>query len=248
MQKLESLQYNAALVITGAWHDTSTDRIYEELGWESLTNRRWYRRLSLFFLIVNNQAPFYLCKVISPSVPLWRRNVNDNLNGNRFKNIFSTITFSDSFFPSCIVDWNELDEKLKKAINKKSFQSSLVKLVRPPKRNNFKILDKIGLKYLTQMRVGLNDLKRYKFDHNFDDTIDPMCSANDGVEDVTHLLLSCQLYAHIRIELLNSVSRITGTNINDRDKQALVKLLLLGNEHKYSFIINKRILLSTKRL
>ena len=79
MQKLESLQYNAALAITGAWHDTSTDRIYEELGWESLTNRRWYRRLRLFFPLANNQAPFYLCKVISPSVLLWRMNGNDNL-------------------------------------------------------------------------------------------------------------------------------------------------------------------------
>ena len=64
MQKLESLQYNAALVITVAWHGTSTDRIYDELVWESLTNRRWYRRLSLFFLIANIQAPFYLCKFI----------------------------------------------------------------------------------------------------------------------------------------------------------------------------------------
>ena len=98
---------------------------------------------------------------------------------------------------------------------------------------------------MTQLRVGLNDLKRYKFDHNFDDTIDPMCSANDGVEDVTNFLLSCQLYGHIRIELLNSVSRITGTNVNDFDKQALVKLLLFGNEHKDSFDINKRRLLST---
>ena len=98
---------------------------------------------------------------------------------------------------------------------------------------------------MTQLRVGLNDLKRYKFDHNFDDTIDPMCSANDGVEDVTHFLLSCQLYGHIRFELLNSVSRITRANVNDHDKQAVVKLLLFGNEHKYSFVINKRILLST---
>ena len=55
----------------------------------------------------------------------------------------------------------------------------------PPKTNNFKILDNIGVRYLTQLRVGLNDLNRYKFDHNFDDTIDPMCSVNDGVEDVT---------------------------------------------------------------
>ena len=166
------------------------------------------------------------------------------MNGNRFKNIFSrTIKFSDSFFPSCIVDWNELDEKLKKVINKKSFYSSLVKLVRPPNRKNVKILDKIALKYLPQLRVWLNDLTRYKFDHNFDDTIDPMRSANDGVEDVTHFLLSCQLYGHIRIELLNSVSRISGTNVNDLDKQALVKLLLFGNEYKYSFVI--RILFST---
>ena len=98
---------------------------------------------------------------------------------------------------------------------------------------------------MTQLRVGLNDLKRHQFDHNFDDTIDPMCSANDGVVDVTHFLLSCQLYGHVRIELLNSISRITGTYVNDLDKQALVKLTLFGNEHKYSFDINKRILLST---
>ena len=67
MQKLESLQYNAALAITGAWRGTSTDKVYEELGCENLTNRRWYRRLCLFFLIVNNQAPPYLCNV-TPSL------------------------------------------------------------------------------------------------------------------------------------------------------------------------------------
>ena len=181
MQKLESLQYNAVLAITGAWRGTSTDKIYEELGWENLTNRRWYRRLCLFFLIANNQAPPYLCNVISPSLPLWCRNQHDNPNGtdnpngNRFNKIYSSI-----------VDWNELDGTLKKAINKKSFQTSLVKLVRPPKSNNFKILDNIGLKYLTQLIVRLNDLNLYKFDHNFGDTIDTMCSVNDGVEDVTH--------------------------------------------------------------
>ena len=85
--------------------------------------------------------------------------------------------------------------------------------MRPPKSNNFKILDKIGLMYLTQLRVRVNALNRYKFDHNFNDTIDPMCSANNDVEDVNHFLLPCHLYSHIRIELLNSVSRTTGTNL-----------------------------------
>ena len=49
VKKLESVQYNAALAITGAIRGTSRDRIYQELGLESLSDRRWYRRLCLFF-------------------------------------------------------------------------------------------------------------------------------------------------------------------------------------------------------
>ena len=82
MQKVESLQYNAALAITEAWRSTSPDEIYVELAWETLTNRRWYRRLGLFFLIANNQAPPYLCNVISPSLSLWCRNKHENPTGN----------------------------------------------------------------------------------------------------------------------------------------------------------------------
>ena len=35
-KKLKSVQYSAALAVSGAWKGTKTDRIYEELGWESL--------------------------------------------------------------------------------------------------------------------------------------------------------------------------------------------------------------------
>ena len=38
--KLESIQYNACLVITGAIRGTSTEKIYQELGLESLKSRR----------------------------------------------------------------------------------------------------------------------------------------------------------------------------------------------------------------
>ena len=44
--KLESLQYNATLAITGAIKGSSTEKIYEELGLESLKSRRWYRKMS----------------------------------------------------------------------------------------------------------------------------------------------------------------------------------------------------------
>ena len=38
--KLESLQYNASLAITGAIKGSSTEKIYEELGLETLKSRR----------------------------------------------------------------------------------------------------------------------------------------------------------------------------------------------------------------
>ena len=50
-QNIESLQYNAALTITVAIRGTSREKIYQELGLESLQQRRWYRKLCLFFKI-----------------------------------------------------------------------------------------------------------------------------------------------------------------------------------------------------
>ena len=45
--KMESIQYNACLVISRAIRGTSTEKIYQELGLESLQLRRWYRKICL---------------------------------------------------------------------------------------------------------------------------------------------------------------------------------------------------------
>ena len=47
-QRNESIQYNAAIAITGAIKGTSSKKFYQELGLESLRSRRWLRKLSLF--------------------------------------------------------------------------------------------------------------------------------------------------------------------------------------------------------
>ena len=39
-KKLESVQYNAALAMTSAIQGTNTEKLYQELGLESLQNRR----------------------------------------------------------------------------------------------------------------------------------------------------------------------------------------------------------------
>ena len=39
-KKLESTQYSAALPVSGAWRGTSRQKLYDELGWESLYHRK----------------------------------------------------------------------------------------------------------------------------------------------------------------------------------------------------------------
>ena len=63
-EKLESIQYKAALAITCAIQGTSHEKIYKELGLESLKNRRWYKRLCCMFKIINEEAPKYLTNIL----------------------------------------------------------------------------------------------------------------------------------------------------------------------------------------
>ena len=53
MEEVERVQYRGALAVTGAWKGTSRSKIYEELGWESLSDRRKVQRLIQMYKIVN---------------------------------------------------------------------------------------------------------------------------------------------------------------------------------------------------
>ena len=66
MEKIELVKYSAALAVTGAWKGASRDRLYEELGWESFDSRRWTRRLTLFYKIVNKLTSAYMLHPIPP--------------------------------------------------------------------------------------------------------------------------------------------------------------------------------------
>ena len=55
-ERLESIQYNAALAITGAIRGSSREKLYQELGFVSLQQRRWYRKRCLFYKIIKSQS------------------------------------------------------------------------------------------------------------------------------------------------------------------------------------------------
>ena len=56
VEKVERTQYQAALAITRTCHGYNRSQLYEELGWEILTDRRWCRRI-LQILKIKNVLP-----------------------------------------------------------------------------------------------------------------------------------------------------------------------------------------------
>ena len=57
---LESVKYFAALAVAGAWKGTRHDKFLDELGWEYLYHRRWFRRHLHFYSILNGNSSEYL--------------------------------------------------------------------------------------------------------------------------------------------------------------------------------------------
>ena len=70
MEKVEQIQYKAALAITGAWRGSSRAKIYEELGWETLSDRRNFRRVLQMHKILNDNTPPYQKVYSDYTIPL----------------------------------------------------------------------------------------------------------------------------------------------------------------------------------
>ena len=106
-QKLESLQYSACLAITGAIRRSSSEKIYQKLGFESLQQRRWYRKLYSFYKVFKNESPHYLFNIIPIRNPAYstRNHVNIPLfkiNHNFFKNSFFHLPLSNGIISTAI--------------------------------------------------------------------------------------------------------------------------------------------------
>ena len=242
MDRLESVQYSAALALTGAWRGTSREKLYEELGWESLNLRRWSRRLVLFYKILNTLTPDYTKIPIPPihelSYSLRKKNIVGQIRAR-------TASYEASFYPHCLSEWNKLDPEIRLSSSVSSFKNKLLSLIRPPAKPVFSVHDPKGLAILTQLRVGLSALNLHKFRHNFKDTIHSMCLINDGIEDTEHFLLSCHLYDVQRHDLLGTVSEILlSEGLSNLSNEALLKVLLYG-DGRLSTYSNSQIIKAT---
>ena len=220
-RKIESVQYNAALAITGAIRGTSQDKIYQELGLESLRSRRWFRKLCTFYKIKTTKCPKYLYDLI----PSTSSSYSTRISQAKFN--CRTNFFSNSFFPYTLNEWNKLDEGIRTTSSFLTFRKNLLNFIRPSGNSIFDINDALGIKLLTRLRLGFSHLNEHKFRHNFRDSINPLCSCSANIETTEHFFLHCHFFDSIREKLVRNVSSVYQQFLQSSDKDK-VSILLYG--------------------
>ena len=145
MEKAERIQYQAALAVTGAWQGSSRSKLYEELGWESLSERRWCRRILQLHKIVITKMPSYL----KDKLPSHRRPLYSQNNNNTFHEIrCRSSRYMNSFFPDAIISRNNIITHFDNIPSINILKDHIISLIRPKKKNIFGIHEPSGLRYL----------------------------------------------------------------------------------------------------
>ena len=222
--KIEKVQYKACIAITGAIQGTSRERLYDELGLMSLSKRRWYNKLIFFYKIVNGILPDYLHCCIEffsqNKYPL------RSVSSGKLKCIPSrTKSFSKTFFPLCIEEWNKLNPEIRNAKSIYKFKKSII--TEKLENSLYNVHDPIGVKLLSRLRLQFTHLNEHKFRHGFNDTVNPMCPCGTDGETTEHFLLRCHCFSTQRSELFDYLYRLD-PSFSKLNTKAKVAYLLYG--------------------
>ena len=204
-QKLESIQYyNACLAITGTIRGVSKEKLYQEIGLESLQLRRWYRKLGMFYKIFKSKSPQYLFKLIPEKTSSY---VTRNAENIPLFNIKHSV-YKNYFFASSIIEWNNLDPKLCNSENFGNFKNNILKFIRHKPNSFFNSCNLNGIRLITRLRLELSHLREHKFKYNFQNYLNPLCSCGLSIESTSHFLLHCPIFHNKRHTLLSTLNNI----------------------------------------
>ena len=198
-----------ALAITGAIRGTSKVKLYKELGLEFLKSRRCFRRLCTFYKIKTYKIPPYLAQLLPKGTHSYNTRNSDDITTFQSR----TEAFRFSFFPWSIIQWNKLDLKIRNS-SYLVFRNYLIKRIRPLAAPVNNIHNPLGLKLLTRLRLGLGHINNHRFNHNFENCLNPLCTCSLEVESATHFFLYCHHLNAVRITINNSLKTIDKYTLN----------------------------------
>ena len=103
-----------------------------------------------------------------------------------------TDRFQSTLFPFCVTKCNNLDPKITNLPTVSSFESTLLKFIRPNDASVYSVHEPFGVVLLTRLRVDFSHLREHKFRYNFAVINDPFCLCRtNAIETTEHYLLYC---------------------------------------------------------
>ena len=182
---------------------------------ESLKNRQWMRLHCYFYKIFTTSSSTHLFNYFSPK-----------LISQRYPNTFKTyrrrtISYQNYFFPYSVNQWNQLDSNIRNCTSYSVFRNTLLKIIKPLENSIYNIDDPQGLKLLSRLRLGFSHMREHKFRHNFQNTLNPMCSCSLEPENNSDFLLRCQNYGNLRDTLMSELEAID-SSISFLDEEHLI--------------------------
>lgn len=191
--QLESIHNEAARIVCGGTKLCSIRKLLEELGWETLHERRSKHKLVIFYKILNGLTPHYLSDLLPPLVG----NTNPyNLRNSGNIQLFRARTnlFFNSFFPSTVRAWNNLSEDIKDANSVAAFKYRLNRNIKkPPKYYNAG--SRKGQILHSRLRMECSSLNSHLYRKNI--VPSPSCECG-GFESPYHFFTQCSRYSAIR--------------------------------------------------
>ena len=138
IETLEKLQYRAARLTTGAMIRTSGDKMYKDLGWETIKTRILFLSLCLFRKIHTNATRPLIRKCL-PQTNLQKqvRTRQDKLVNSYYYNEFTEreAFFQNSFFPKITKLYDRIPNHIKNTSDFSEFKERLYIHLRPKKMN-----------------------------------------------------------------------------------------------------------------
>ena len=112
---------------------------------------------------------------------------SDNITPFKVRHNF----FKNSFFPSVIIEWKKLDLEIRNSDFLEIYKKTLLNFIRRNSNNVRNINNPLELKLLTCLRIGFSHIKEHKFKHNFQDSVDSLCSCGNNIKSTVHFFLYC---------------------------------------------------------
>ena len=136
--------------------------------------------------------------------------------------------FRNSFFPSALIEWNKLDLNIRNSESLNIFKKTLLNFIRPSGSTVFNCHDAKGVKLLTRLRIGLSHLRDDKFEHSFEDSLNPIYSCGNDIDTSAHFLLHYPNFSSKRSTFLNIIGSID-RNILRRSDSQVTETLFYGD-------------------